>query len=900
MNTTTLKQNKLRNAFVEPEAQTTPNSKKTAKKAKKSPITTDSNQEILLKLRKLTGFLLIAIGLFSVVACISHFFSGAADQSLVQNVRISVNVLKTSQNIAGAAGAYFANLLITNGFGVVGILLPIYVALFGYATLENKLWNTLYKLFLYLNLVLYWTSATLALVSIAFALPNSDLGGALGRSIVEWLAHYVGLIGVGILLIFTTITFAILKFNTQLNFLKTITNFIDTPTPAETTPDPENKDNKDQKEEPEEPIKNNTNQTDNQDDEPTVIATETKQSNPQPEPSQNPLKNPFKTSLPEPKIIDIEADIEPTVIPANAGISNKHPDDIPFEITLPNTDNQNPAFFELDFAVPQTHHNQEVILDNIVSIGNEKYQKDIPDSDLETLPDDEILGDWEPYDPKKDLSNYQYPPIELLTLRESPNGIEVNRTELEANKNMIVQTLRDFKIEITQIKATIGPTITLYEVVPAPGVKISKIKGLEDDIALSLKALGIRIIAPMPGKGTIGIEIPNSKPEIVSIRSLIATEKFRDTDAKLPLVLGKTISNEVYIADLAKMPHLLVAGATGMGKSVGLNGIIASLIYKLHPAQIKFVLIDPKKVEMALYQALEKHFLAKLPGTEEAIITDNHQVVNVLNSLCLEMEERYTLLKEAGVRQLFEYNDKFTARRLNPKKGHRFLPYIVLIIDELADLMMTAGKEIETPICRLAQLARAVGIHLVVATQRPSVNVITGIIKANFPARLSFRVTQKTDSRTILDSNGAEQLVGRGDMLFSNGSDLIRLQNAFIDTPEVEDIVNFITKQKGYPQPYYLPEPPVNEKDKSEDEDGALFEGERDPMFNEAARLIIKHQQGSTSLIQRRLKLGYNRAGRIMEQLEQAGIVGGSNGSKPREVLFSDEISLEKYLSNLG
>jgi S-DNA-T family DNA segregation ATPase FtsK/SpoIIIE len=434
----------------------------------------------------------------------------------------------------------------------------------------------------------------------------------------------------------------------------------------------------------------------------------------------------------------------------------------------------------------------------------------------------------------------------------------------------------------------------LYEIVPAPGIKISKIRNLEDDIALSLAALGIRIIAPIPGKGTIGIEIPNSHPEMVTFRSVIGTEKFRDTKAELPIAIGKTITNEVYIADLTKMPHLLIAGATGQGKSVGLNNIIASILYKKHPSQIKFVLIDPKKVEMPLYQPIEQHFLAKLPNYEDAIITDSKQVIHVLNSLCMEMDSRYDLLKMAHTRNITEYNRKFMDRKLNPLRGHKFLPYIVLVIDELADLMMTAGKEVETPIARLAQLARAVGIHLVVATQRPSVNVITGIIKANFPTRVSYKVSSKIDSRTILDQGGADRLIGRGDMLLSNGSDLIRIQNAFIDTPEVEKLVAFISEQTGYPEPYYLPEV-MDESDADEEDD---FEpGEKDRMFDDAARLIVRHQQGSTSLIQRRLKLGYNRAGRIMDQLERSGIVGPTNGSKPRDVLVHTEADLEQFLN---
>ncbi len=501
-----------------------------------------------------------------------------------------------------------------------------------------------------------------------------------------------------------------------------------------------------------------------------------------------------------------------------------------------------------------------------------------------------------PYDPRRDLSRYQTPPLQLLN-DYGQSTAKVDQEELEANKERILETLRNYKIEISKIKATVGPTVTLYEIVPEAGVRISKIKSLEDDIALSLSALGIRIIAPIPGKGTIGIEVPNRHPQMVSMRSVLASEKFQKSDMDLPLALGKTISNEVFIVDLAKMPHLLMAGATGQGKSVGLNAIIASILYKKHPAEVKFVLVDPKKVELTLYNTIERHFLAKLPGDDEAIITDTNKVIHTLNSLCIEMDQRYELLKSAMVRNLKEYNVKFTARKLNPEEGHRYLPYIILVIDEFADLIMTAGKEVEMPIARLAQLARAIGIHLIVATQRPSVNVITGIIKANFPTRIAFKVSAKIDSRTILDAGGAEQLIGKGDMLISSGNDLIRLQCAFLDTPEVEQICEFIGSQQGYPDAYQLPE--------YESEEGSLGGGgnfsaeERDSMFEEAARMVVIHQQGSASLLQRKLKLGYNRAGRLVDQLEDAGIIGPFEGSKARQVLIQDEVQLNERLKNL-
>ena len=541
-------------------------------------------------------------------------------------------------------------------------------------------------------------------------------------------------------------------------------------------------------------------------------------------------------------------------------------------IDTPNTENKDAEGNDLDIKV---HINEEKTLS----------QKDISNKKEE-------LGE---YDPKLDLSNYKIPKINLL--EEYGSGkIEIDKSELEANKNRIVETLANYKIGISSISATIGPTITLYEIVPEAGVRISKIKNLEDDIALSLSALGIRIIAPIPGKGTIGIEVPNQNPATVSMKAVISSDKFQKTSMELPVAFGKTISNETFVADLAKMPHLLMAGATGQGKSVGLNAILASLLYTKHPAEVKFVLVDPKKVELTLFNKIERHFLAKLPDSEEAIITDTKKVINTLNSLCIEMDQRYDLLQNAQCRNIVEYNKKFIARRLNPNDGHKYLPYIVLVIDEFADLIMTAGKEVETPIARLAQLARAIGIHLIVATQRPSVNVITGVIKANFPARVAFRVTSKIDSRTILDAGGADQLIGRGDMLISLGSELIRLQCAFIDTPEVEKITDYIGNQRAYPEAFLLPE---YIGDAEGGTSGADL-NDRDSMFEEAARVIVQHQSGSTSLIQRKLKLGYNRAGRIIDQLEAARIVGPFEGSKARQVLIRDEMALEEILRNLN
>ena len=511
--------------------------------------------------------------------------------------------------------------------------------------------------------------------------------------------------------------------------------------------------------------------------------------------------------------------------------------------------------------------------------------------------EDEALKDYSdlpPYEPTLDLRDYKYPKIDLLETHGSEKIVQ-DPAELETNKNQIIATLRNYDIEIQKIFATVGPTVTLYEIIPAAGVRISRIKNLEDDIALSLAALGIRIIAPIPGKGTIGIEVPNVKKTVVSMKTLLSSEKFQHNTYSLPIAIGKKIDNDNFIVDLTSMPHLLMAGATGQGKSVGLNAILVSLLYKKHPSQLKFVLIDPKKVELSVYRFIENHFLAKLPGEEDAIITDTKKVINTLNALCIEMDNRYDLLKEAGARNIKEYNEKFTKRRLNPQKGHQYLPFIVLVIDEFADLIMTAGKEVEMPIARLAQLARAVGIHLIIATQRPSVNIITGTIKANFPSRIAFKVSSKIDSRTILDAGGAEQLIGKGDMLIAHNGEIVRLQCAFVDTPEVERVVAHIQNQRGYPQPFLLPEY-IDEKDlEGRDFDAA----DKDPLFEDAARLIVQNQVGSTSLLQRRMKLGYNRAGRLMDQLEAAGVVGANQGSKAREVLIKTEAELLEYLQNL-
>ena len=573
---------------------------------------------------------------------------------------------------------------------------------------------------------------------------------------------------------------------------------------------------------------------------------------------------------------------------------------------IPHTQDEKPTVIDLG-PIEDNEEEEEVEVPIKIEIQKPEEEQNpeikVPGMEV-TVPTEEkqaeIIGEHfgldTDFDPKLELSNYKFPPLDLLK-DYGESSTNVDREELEANKKRIVDTLANYNIAIDKIKATIGPTVTLYEIVPAAGVRISKIKGLQDDIALCLSAIGIRIIAPIPGKGTVGIEVPNQKPQIVSMRSVLGSERFQKCGYELPFGIGKTISNESYVADLAKMPHILMAGATGQGKSVGINAIISSLLYSKHPAELKFVLVDPKKVELSLYKKIERHFLAKLPDAEEAIITDVRKVVRTLNSLCIEMDNRYELLKDAQVRNIKEYNAKFIARKLNPYEGHRFLPYIVLVVDEFADLIMTAGKEVEAPIARLAQLARAIGIHLIIATQRPSVNIITGTIKANFPARIAFRVISRVDSGTILDTNGADQLIGRGDMLLSTGNDLVRLQCAFIDTPEVEEITDFIGAQRAYPDAYHLPECP-DEKDEGGGKEN-LNPDERDPLFEEAAYIIVQTQQGSTSMLQRKLKLGYNRAGRIIDQLEKAGIVGPFAGSKQREVRIANEMALEQYLKDL-
>ncbi|MCI4669030.1 MAG: DNA translocase FtsK [Bacteroidia bacterium] len=829
--------------------------------------------------RKILAWSLIFFSIIAIVACISHYFTGSIDQSAVE---AGTGEKAIVTNWLGRLGAWMAYLIISRGFGIFGFIPLLYGLAWGFVLLEDEeeFYQYLIRLFKYVFFITLFGSIFLSYVGLLSHANSSNLGGGIGDAINNYLSSNIGMVGVAFLILFVLILFVVLNFNAEIRASRLIQNVKNTRIPA---------------------IKEAIKSTGKSKVAKNIKATssaikkkeeEKQESNPESQPpaiiQAQPDPNPQLNIQPNPQTTkpDLGEEIKFEVIESKTKPKNKPQNKEDLELTIVEA--------EEDKSIEIKEYEQ-LGTDNVGKVvGSDVVEKIIPQEDQELANPDEIF-EAEDFDPKLELSDYQIPPFELLEDHGAGKDRVISYEELKENKNKIVKTLEDYGIKITDIQATIGPTVTLYEIVPAPGVRISKIKNLEDDIALSLAALGIRIIAPIPGKGTIGIEVPNSKSEIVSLRSVLTTEKFFTTKAHLPIAIGRTIANKVFIADLHKMPHLLIAGATGQGKSVGLNTIIASLLYKKHPAEVKFILIDPKKVEMSLYQTLTYHFLAMLPDQEEPIITDVREAVNVLKSLCIEMDNRYDLLKKARVRNIQEYNGKFTGRKLSPRKRHRFLPYIVLMIDELADMMMTAGKEVEMPIARLAQLARAVGIHLVVATQRPSVNVITGIIKANFPARMSYRVTSKVDSRTILDANGADQLIGRGDLLLSTGSELIRIQNAFIDTPEVERMVNHISDQRGFVEPYYLPELPSEDGGGSDDDE----DFERDSRFDEAARLIVKYQIGSASLIQRKMKLGYNRAGRIIDQLERAKIVGPHSGSKARDVLITDEAELERYLNKL-
>ncbi|MDH4471166.1 MAG: DNA translocase FtsK 4TM domain-containing protein [Fluviicola sp.] len=793
--------------------------------------------------KTIIGVLLTLFSFFTFLSCFSFFFTWTADQDRILDKGLFEFLMEDNPepvaNWLGKFGAWMSHLFMYRWFGISSFAISFMIFLVGFKWMLNIRLLPLKRSFAVASLFMVWSSIFLGY----FVQQIDYLGGTFGYTINHWLTLSIGSFGSFIVVLALLYVVLVILFNADIRAWM----------------DKFKARSQDMIEDDDEAIPVANGMTD-------IHVVNTIKEN-QIVQEEDPQEFSFEEEEED------EDDVDSFIV-IQKGVEPVHSEaDDDFEISVP-----------VEEVIP-------------VIAGNDDFDVAIAETDAELSEDqlNSLQKEYGDYDPKLDLAGYVLPPIELL--KEYGSGqVSINKQELEDNKNKIVETLSHYKIDIAKIKATVGPTVTLYEIVPAPGVRISKIKNLEDDIALSLSALGIRIIAPIPGKGTIGIEVPNSKPDMVSMRSLIASEKFQNSDFELPIVIGKTITNETFTFDLTKMPHLLVAGSTGQGKSVGLNAILVSMLYKKHPAQVKFVLVDPKKVELTLYNRIERHFLAKLPGEEDAIITDTSKVVNTLNSLCIEMDARYELLKEAQVRTIKEYNAKFIARRLNPEKGHHYLPYIVVLIDEFADLIMTAGKEVEHPIARLAQLARAIGIHLIVATQRPSVNVITGMIKANFPARIAFRVLSKIDSRTILDASGADQLIGRGDMLIATGSDIVRVQCGFADTPEVEDICKFIGEQRAYPEALILPEYVGAEGNSDNDFDAEDI----DSMFADAARIVVLHQQGSASLLQRKLKLGYNRAGRIVDQLEGYGIIGPFQGSKAREVLFSDETSLEEFLSSKG
>ena len=843
------------------------------------------------KFRFFAGLLLMLFALLLLISFSSSLYSWKNDQQIVE-LGWWDYIFDTSvqiENTAGKIGAVLSHIFIYKFFGLASFGFILIFSIYGLKLLKVNLLPAK-KTFKYTVIIMIWLSVTLS-----FFIGKAYLmsGGNFGYKISTWLISLIGSVGLFLVLMLSIFTFLIFTIDGFLIkakiFYKNIikTKKINIAFNAV-------------KDEYEDVKLNKENGTENNNE---IEKTEEEL-----ELERIRMKN-FVPKENENVVIDLDTN-EPleTTQTRNYKLGddgNEVDNDLGFEVESTVTDEneiseENNETSEVtentNTEDEQQSETQTNTFASAQNLDNQLYGRlalevhESSDVVIENVDNQPLVN----FDPTLDLSNYRVPPIELLEEHKAQNS-SVTKEELLRNKNKIVETLKHYKIEIKKIKATIGPTITLYEIIPAPGVRISKIRNLEDDIALSLAALGIRIIAPMPGRGTIGIEVPNEKPEIVSFRSVVKSAAFQTSKMELPIALGKTISNESYVFDLVKMPHLLVAGATGQGKSVGLNAILASILYKKHPSEVKFVLVDPKKVELTLYEKIAKHFLACLPGEEEAIVTDNHKVVQTVSSLNVEMDDRYKLLKKAKVRHIKEYNVKFVNRKLNPHNGHRYLPYIVLVIDEFADLIMTAGKEIEMPIARLAQLARAIGIHLIVATQRPSTNIITGTIKANFPARVAFKVASMIDSRTILDSPGANQLIGRGDMLMTKGSDLIRLQCAFIDTPELEQITDYVEHQQGFPTPFYLPEPEVEEGD----EPGKVDLKQRDELFEEAARIVVMHQQGSTSLIQRKMSIGYNRAGRIIDQLEAAGIVGPSKGSKARDVYFTDEYSLEQFFSTL-
>ena len=780
------------------------------------------------------GFVLLAVAIYLTLAFISYFTTGMADQTAVESPRAGeiINENFEFQNKCGSLGAYISYFFMKQCFGLAAFFIPVFL-MFSALNMMRVFDIKLWKWFFALVVVMLWLSVAMAkFLSPFFADSFFNPGGDHGLFVCQRCEGLTGAPGLMVILATTAIAFMMYLSVETINFIRKLLN-----------------------------------------------------------PAHYFKKIPFTVHSGESKADGIDS--------SEDGTDNEEDDgELPVEIF------DNPTSQEVDFGNGDKDKTPIIKDDGFTDSDTsaEDIEIDINDVKEEEKADGTELvpvGDkmLSPYDPKKDLENYRYPTLDLLDRHDNGGRSYIDMEEQNANKNRIVDVLRTFGVEINSIKATVGPTITLYEITLKEGVRISKVRSLEDDIALSLAALGIRIIAPIPGKGTIGIEVPNAKPNIVSMESILNSKKFQETTMALPCAIGKTITNEVYMFDLAKMPHLLVAGATGQGKSVGLNAIITSLLYKKHPAEMKIVLIDPKKVEFSIYSTIERHFLAKIADEDaDPIITDVTKVVNTLNSLCKEMDMRYDLLKMAGVRNIKEYNTKFTARQLNPEHGHKFMPYIVVVVDEFGDLIMTAGKEIELPIARIAQLARAVGIHMIIATQRPTTNIITGTIKANFPGRMAFKVSAGIDSKTILDRMGAQQLIGRGDMLIINGTEPVRVQCAFVDTPEVERICDYISQQQGYPIPFELPEPDIEGADGSgKDIDMSSL----DPMFDDAAHLIVSSQSGSTSLIQRKFSIGYNRAGRLMDQLEKAGIVGPARGAKPREVLIQDEVSLANLIMAL-
>ncbi|MGI9582910.1 DNA translocase FtsK 4TM domain-containing protein [Chryseobacterium sp. RRHN12] len=860
------------------------------KKTQKKPTEMPEKGRILSKPRIFFGLTFILLSAVLAFSFISYLMNWKADQSQAGTM---LDKSIKSSNIFGKVGDWLGNIFIFESIGIASFIIAFLLLVVGTLILKKKIfkpWKTIgHSLFFICWLPIFMGALTKG---------QGVLGGVYGYQIMDYLNSIIGAVGLWTVLAASILLYFILEFNLRPSSIKAKLDKINENTIGKVKsmmPD-SNEDF-----EADEELKEEAEETEEEKEEaPRVTVSDV--TNNTSNNSMNVRKEPEPVSVPKgfPEVA-VSSDIETITTPNHTSFDT-------FDTNPGNTSEPVSLNLSAKPAVPvSTPEEAFDIRPSAPSsvITGSQVQEDIK-FNVEVAPVIDILDDSEKksqdlvekhglYDHKLDLANFQMPPVDLL--KDYGNEeISINKEELEENKNKIVGLLKNFNVGIAEIKATIGPTVTLYEIVPEAGIRVAAIKKLQDDIALNLSALGIRIIAPMPGKGTIGIEVPRKNPTMVSMRSVIASQKFQNTDMDLPVVFGKTISNEIFMADLSKMPHLLMAGATGQGKSVGINAILTSLLYKKHPSELKFVMVDPKKVELSLYSKIERHYLAKLPDAEEAIITDTNKVINTLNSLCIEMDTRYDLLKNAFCKNLKEYNKKFAERKLNPENGHRYLPYIVLVVDEFADLIMTAGKEVELPIARLAQLARAVGIHLIVATQRPSVNVITGMIKANFPARAAFRVISSVDSRTILDSPGADQLIGKGDMLYFNGNEILRLQCAFVDTPEVERLAEFIGEQKGYASALLLPEYVSEDSTSSV---GAFDPNEKDALFEEAARIIVSTQQGSTSMLQRQLKLGYNRAGRIMDQLEASGIVGGFNGAKAREVLISDLHSLEQFLEDL-